>query len=668
VRRFSLLALVGGLLLAGLALTLARSEHQRAVERIERHMRTEADIHAGRLATAFARVAAAVQLTARQPSLMAFDEAPGPTEAKLRAGGRELQDIRVVLDNLARSDPSGLGQVLHADRRGVVTAVVSGGAVLAPRALEQVERATVLRPVMDLTVGQVLHSRPYRSPAGGQWVVSATTVTASEDNVKRSFVHAEVLLEGLRLAAATGPDHPYEVVVVDRRNGDVVLDGAQPQQPGAVLGAPSDRRFLRLRLVRGGRGLVRLDGHPAAWQVVTEDAANVNDWVLVARSRRAVPTLVQAAGPLPLGAGVVALLLVLAGLAGLRSQHAELEEAAGSDALTGLPNRRALAANLARRTARDASPSVLLLYDLDGFKTYNDTFGHLAGDALLQRLGRELATVAAVHGGTAYRLGGDEFCVLASAGSREELEAQAALALTAEGDGFTVGASCGAVALPTEAHSPDEALRLADDRMYASKAGGRLGADLQSKDVLLRALAERDPDLSDHLGGVADLAEAVARRLGLDEAGVRSTRHAAELHDIGKVAIPDSILHKPGPLDDGEWAFMRRHTIIGERIIAAAPALEEVARIVRSSHERWDGGGYPDGLAGEAIPIASRIVAVCDAYDAITADRPYAEARTSEQALGELARCAHHQFDPDVVAAFAAELGERLMRASAVGP
>ena len=136
-------------------------------------------------------------------------------------------------------------------------------------------------------------------------------------------------------------------------------------------------------------------------------------------------------------------------------------------------------------------------------------------------------------------------------------------------------------------------------------------------------------------------------------------RHAAELHDVGKVAVPDGILSKPGPLDDAEWGFIRRHTLIGERIIAAAPALRQVASLVRSSHERWDGTGYPDQLAGGDIPLGSRIVAVADAYDAMTSDRVYRGRLSEGDAISELARCAGSQFDPDVIEAFCAAWAER---------
>jgi diguanylate cyclase (GGDEF)-like protein len=323
-----------------------------------------------------------------------------------------------------------------------------------------------------------------------------------------------------------------------------------------------------------------------------------------------------------------------------------------TDATTGLGNRRALSAALGRLQA-DGDDAVLALFDLDGFKHYNDTFGHPAGDALLARLGAALAAGVAGHG-AAFRMGGDEFCVLLAPGEDPPAMVAAAAELLSErGEGFSISCSHGWVRLPEETADPHEALRLADTRMYANKLG-RASAGRQSTDVLLRALAERHPSLGEHNDGVAELAQAVARRLGLDALAVEQVRIAAELHDVGKVAIPDAILDKPGPLDDEEWAFMRRHTLIGERIICAAPALEPVARLVRASHERFDGRGYPDGLAGPAIPLGARIVAVCDTFDAIIAERPYSPAAPPDAALAELRRCAGSQFDPAVVEAFCA--------------
>src|ERR1700712_266802 len=226
-------------------------------------------------------------------------------------------------------------------------------------------------------------------------------------------------------------------------------------------------------------------------------------------------------------------------------------------------------------------------------------------------------------------MGGAEFCALLHPRlARPEVVAQhAAAALRERGEGFDIGSSYGFVVAPFEVVDPAEALRIADQRIYAQKHGGRPSAGSQSRDVLLRALAERNPDLGEHLSTVAELAVAVARQVGLSPSDVEEVRHAADLHDVGKVAIPDAILDKPGPLDDEEWVFMRRHTVIGERIVAAAPALSQVAFLVRASHERHDGGGYPDGLAGDEIPLGARIVSVCDSFDAMVADRPYRAAR-----------------------------------------
>jgi diguanylate cyclase (GGDEF)-like protein len=334
------------------------------------------------------------------------------------------------------------------------------------------------------------------------------------------------------------------------------------------------------------------------------------------------------------------------------------EREATTDALTGLGNRRALVLDL-ERVAADPGRHVLALYDLDGFKSYNDAFGHVAGDALLDRLGGNLAAALAGDG-TAYRMGGDEFCVLAAIGDEgpQAIVERAAAALGEHGGRFRVGCSYGMVVLEGEGMDPSEALRLADQRMYANKRGGRQSSEETVHQVLLSVVGEHDGALRDHVDDVARLAEMVGRRLGLDDGDIAHVRRAAALHDVGKVAIPDDILHAPRALTDDEWEYMRRHTIIGARIIAAAPGLLPVADIVRSSHERWDGGGYPDQLAGESIPLGARIVAVCDSYDAMTIDRAYRAAMAVEDALAELDRCAGTQFDPRVVAAFRTVVAE----------
>ena len=323
-----------------------------------------------------------------------------------------------------------------------------------------------------------------------------------------------------------------------------------------------------------------------------------------------------------------------------------------TDALTGLGNRRHLLTDLDHAIEHSRGPALLVAYDLDGFKAYNDAFGHPAGDALLARLGEKLGG-AVVGVGSAYRMGGDEFCVLVADGDGRggRIAARAREALTEAGRGFTVGASFGAVRIPDEAGTTAEALQLADQRLYRQKSVRPAAPRTQTREVLLRVLREREPELHDHLRSLGGLAGAVAKRLGMPPDAIEEVVRGAELHDVGKMAIPDAILDKPTSLDEGEWSFIRRHTIIGEAILSATPSLVPVARLVRSSHERVDGKGYPDGLAGESIPLGARIIFACDAYDAMVSERSYAAAMTREQALDQIRRGRGTQFDPAVVAA-----------------
>jgi diguanylate cyclase (GGDEF)-like protein len=313
--------------------------------------------------------------------------------------------------------------------------------------------------------------------------------------------------------------------------------------------------------------------------------------------------------------------------------------------------------------ARDGDPRTLVLFDLNGFKTYNDTFGHPAGDALLSRLAAKLAA-AVVPEGTAYRMGGDEFCVLLP-GLEPDLH-QIAQALWESGEGFEVTSAYGAAVIPDDATTVSSALSLADEGLYTHKellADPRRGT---AHEPLLRTLAEREPELRAHVADVSSLAVRVGERLGLGLDELEELRLAAELHDVGKLAIPDVVLQKTGSLDPTEWGFIHSHTLIGQRILSASPGLQPVGVIVRSTHENWDGTGYPDGLAGDAIPLAARIIVVCDAYSAITSDRAYRAARTPREAISELRRCAGMQFDAEVVELLCTVLAEEDEHAPAV--
>jgi two-component system cell cycle response regulator len=351
---------------------------------------------------------------------------------------------------------------------------------------------------------------------------------------------------------------------------------------------------------------------------------------------------------------LAALLLIAALVVAMRRGQKALVEAAHTDALTGLYNRRQLVADLEAHLSRasESNPVLLILCDLNGFKAYNDTFGHPAGDALLARLGAALARDIEGYG-RAYRIGGDEFCVLARPGRAgvERIIVIASQALSEHGEGFAITTSYGSVLLPADASTATDAMRAVDLRMYENKNSSRVPADAQTINALLRSIHERDPEWAQRLVATADLAGAVCQQLNLPAADAARIRQAAQLHDIGKVGIPDEILRKPGPLTPQEWTFLHQAPTISERIVLSAPALAAVAPLVRAAREHYDGTGYPDGLAGDDIPLGARIIAACAALAAMTSDRPHAHRRHTAAALNELSRAAGTQFDPQIVVA-----------------
>jgi two-component system cell cycle response regulator len=405
----------------------------------------------------------------------------------------------------------------------------------------------------------------------------------------------------------------------------------------------------------------------AAWQPARRDTAPVDDvpsiWLPIVLSLGSLALLVQdhasSTETLAVGLAAASMLAVIGRLAVTHHQSREnlsvSRHQARTDSLTGLGNRLKLLRDLeVLRADEETQPHLLLLFDLDGFKHYNDSYGHPAGDALLRRLGTQLHSAIAGDA-LAYRMGGDEFCVLApwaTDRAPDELIERARAALVSDGEGFRIGASCGYARIPAEGTEAAEALRVADRRLYTEKNSGRISALAQSKSVLLRAVGEWDADLSARGQTVAELAAATARELDLDDETIERVAAAAELHDIGKIAIPRPLLSKAAALDADEWEFLRRHTLIGERIVSGAPALVGVAKLIRSSHERWDGRGYPDALAGDEIPLGAQIVFVCDAYGAMTSERPYAAALSEHAARDELRRGRGGQFSPAVVDAF----------------
>jgi two-component system, cell cycle response regulator len=397
----------------------------------------------------------------------------------------------------------------------------------------------------------------------------------------------------------------------------------------------------------------------------------------------------------------------------LEAAHATIQQQALTDGLTGLPNHRAVMEQLQKELERArcyGRPFSLLFFDADRFKRVNDTHGHAAGDAVLRQIGERAAS--ALRGGDSIgRFGGEEFIILLPEADASEARVVAErLRATVAADpvataevegGLAVTVSIGMATFLLDGSSEQELLSQADEAMYIAKRLGRnqvrsaeearhMSADVELMALLLQeeqreaalregttpehlrdtytsrticslmtVLERRDKGLSGHAYAVSEQATTIAAAMGLDAHEVSRIGMAALLHDIGKVAVPDALLQKSTPLSAQEWVLLREHAELGEQILEASPFLYDVKPAVRHHHERWDGCGYPDQLRGEDIPLAARIIAVAEIYDAMQRDLPYQAGCSSEEALAELQRGAGSQFDPAVVQAFSALLADQ---------
>jgi diguanylate cyclase (GGDEF)-like protein len=656
MRRFSLSVLLVAICLLPVGIGSGTSAHGHAVAALDGDLANTASAQAQVLEDYFSRARSIDLLTANNPAFQDFYALEGSRAAKVRRGGPVLDKANAALGYLEELFPDSIGEACFIDRAGPENARMVRGARATLKDLSPDESgAAFFAPTFALAHGQVYQARPYVSPDTKEWVISNSTLMPTRDGAKRAIVHFEVTIESFRKVAASLTNR-FDIVVVDARTGQVVLDSGQPQRIGAPLGSPDDRRFQPVTSPGLAQGSSSVEDRPVAYQRLQRQPHNANDWFVVAAARTPVGPLYGVSG-WSVALVVVALALLVFAAISFLAHHRLLVATSMTDALTGIPNRRQLKTDLDQqlKQASPARPLLLMLFDLNGFKGYNDSFGHPAGDALLIRLAKALEQAVGEHGGCAYRLGGDEFCVLAAVDPDRTtpIVAAASQALSEHGGGFSITASYGAILLPQESQDVTEAMRLVDQRMYAQKTSARRSPDRQSRDVLLRALQERNPELAERHAAVARLAEGVGERMGLSNEDHAVLRQAAELHDVGKLAIPEELLHKPGPLDAEEWTFVRRHPLIGERIVGAAPALAAAAKLVGATHERVDGSGYPNGLAGEQIPVGARIIAVCDAFTAMTFPRSYAPQLTVRQAIAELRGCAGTQFDPAVVEALA---------------
>jgi diguanylate cyclase (GGDEF)-like protein len=345
-------------------------------------------------------------------------------------------------------------------------------------------------------------------------------------------------------------------------------------------------------------------------------------------------------------------------------QREQLTEVSRTDPLTGCLNRRGFEERVEAEldeALRHGRSVTLVLLDLDNFKQVNDVDGHAAGDELLCWVVEQVKLTVRPNDSVG-RLGGDEFAILAPGASRENGEEIAMRACEHVAPRIT--AAAGVATFPLDGTEPDELYHQADVRLYEHKHGGggtitpeRRGLSWAA--ALARAVDARMAVPVEHSSRVAAYAAGIGEELGWSGKELENLRIAAMLHDVGKVPVPDRILRKPGPLDTSEYAEVMQHAATGADMVSRVEGVSVIAPWIRHSHENFDGSGYPDGLSGEAIPLASRILLVADAFDAMTSDRPYRTALSFGAAMEQLRRNAGRQFDPRCVEAFESYIAAR---------
>jgi len=317
------------------------------------------------------------------------------------------------------------------------------------------------------------------------------------------------------------------------------------------------------------------------------------------------------------------------------------------DALTGLGDERKLMRDMGVRPAPAGRTGtlVLTLFDLEGFKHYNDSYGRACGDVMLRRLAGRLEEAIGPDA-EAYRTRGDEFAVLYRGtliDAKPVIQA-AAESLVDFGEGFMIRAWHGSVVLPHETEFAGDALKLADQRLQQHRHDPRNDA---TPELALREANRRPIPAPAYEAG--EIAQRIAMAMGIAGTTLSDLVAATELRDVGMMAVPDSIILEPGGLNLDDRRLIRLHTLVGERLLSANFGMGEVASVVRSSHEQWDGRGYPDGLAGEQIPLAARIVFAAGVFCDLTAARPHRPALSVLDAMAEIQRQAGTMFDPAVV-------------------
>jgi len=594
-------------------------------------------------------------------------EHDGWVRARVRAANAASRDLDETVEELTLRAIIGVGMLSTA---GVLLWVMLSRA--RNRVVAHVEMAgreqAALRTIAELVAQEAPDHELFPALArqvvaltGGEagWVLRVDGDGALIAGVAGSETLCARLPEGARAPLAAGG-------VVSRA---IASGGPARVVSGGVLPEPLDGVFARAGIRAGAATPITVSGR--SWGAV----------VVVARDGGRLPP------------GVEDRLEPFARLAGLAIANSDarrrLAERAASDSLTGLPNHGAFHRRLREEAAlavRHGRPLSLAVIDLDHFKDVNDTHGHQAGDRVLAEVAARLRSVAR-DGELVARVGGEEFAWLMPSTDIEGAVAAAERARAAIGGrpvtaAHGISASVGVCEL-ADAGTAGELFRLADAALLAAKAQGRdmtvrhvpgdpaleAQADraqhaerartLAALRALARAVDARDAATQRHSERVADLTYRIALGCGWAEDRALALREAALVHDVGKIGIPDAVLRKPGALTPDEYAQVTAHAELGAAIVAEVLSDEQVAW-VRHHHERIDGAGYPSGISDAAIPEGARILATADAWDAMTADRPYRSALSRSEALAECTRVAGTQLDPGAVAVI-----ERLVTAGA---
>ncbi|GEM_PF-3757361 len=693
--RFAAACAVLGVLLAvlGVGLVVSRQKTEQGAQ--DRGLSATAGERAALVDTELERLRALALLTARIPpfsELYADEGSQAAAIAAVAGPGREINEALAYLWTLY---PNVIVAAGYVDAGGGENARVVRGVPADPAQLHDNVRAwPAFAQGLRTPEGQAWISQPFVSSRAGVPVVAATTPVLV-DGKPRAFVELELATSALAgVLSTTEADSTGLAVVADT---GAVVSGNGRSFP-ALAGTPS-------------AALVTENGWRYAIQPVLQSSLNGGHWSVVAAAP-ARSALSLALAPTQSGLIVLALLMFATAAIGLRraslvaaeefaaEQHAraEAERRSRTDGLTGLFNRSHAVEQLAHeraRSSRDGTGVGLLVVDIDRFKRINDSQGHAGGDAVIVEVARRLQA-GVREWDTVARIGGEEFFIIAPG-----LDTEAAIAELGErlrqsiaerpirvprGAELPVTVSAGAVLVRREDGSAEYAIDRADRALYAAKRRGRnrLCRFSQLDHIDLRAeqpeclhVAEALALTSDLRRGapaprsrmIAELCATIARRLDLTEDQILRTTLGGWLCDVGKVAIPDAILSKPGPLSDVEWDVVRTHSAVGEELLHKFPELAPAGPAVRHHHERYDGAGYPDRLAGEQIPLEARIVAVADAYSAMVTDRPNAAKRSQSEAIDELLQCAGTRFDPEIVAALAAEIrhGTRIVDHATTG-